>query len=134
VNDDRDRHRQDARTEFDALLGLLLGGVSRQCDLGLEDLAGLGEHPLHARGQAAVGLAAREVTDDLGDLDDIPEAIFSTFALYGGTIGGLLRVLARRTSNTRSRPPCPTRPGRPRFHVLRRDLDRQIPCATRSRR
>src|SRR5918993_4353442 len=53
-------------------LGLLLVGLLRERELGDEDLAGLGEHALLAGRQAAVLVAAPQVTHDLGDLDDVP--------------------------------------------------------------
>ena len=37
-----------------------------------QDEARLGQHPLLARGQAAAGLACRQVADYLNDLDQIP--------------------------------------------------------------
>src|SRR5687767_1136687 len=52
-------------------LGLLLLGVLRQGELGDEDLACLGEHALLAGGEPAVGVAAGQVADDLGHLDDV---------------------------------------------------------------
>src|SRR5690606_20701251 len=53
-------------------LGLLLLGLLGERELRDKDLAGLGEHPLLTRGQAAVLVATGEVAHDLGDLDDVP--------------------------------------------------------------
>src|SRR6478752_1064089 len=52
-------------------LGLVLVGVLGERQLADQDLAGLGEHALLAGRQAAVLVAAPQVTDDLGDLDDV---------------------------------------------------------------
>ena len=52
-------------------VGLVLVGVLGERELGDEDLPGLGEHALLAGGQATVVVAAPEVADDLGHLDDV---------------------------------------------------------------
>lgn len=52
-------------------LGLVLVGLLGEGELAHQDLAGLGQHALLTRGQAALTLTAPQVTDHLGDLDDI---------------------------------------------------------------
>src|SRR5258708_5911782 len=52
-------------------LGLVLVGLLGEGELGDQDLPGLGQHPLLTGGQPAVVLAAPQVTDDLGHLDDV---------------------------------------------------------------
>src|SRR5919106_1710230 len=51
--------------------GLLLGRAHREHQLGDEDLPGLREHPLLARGEALLSLPDGEVPNDLGHLVDV---------------------------------------------------------------
>jgi hypothetical protein len=103
------RRRQDARTSSRMDLGLFLVGLLGEGELGDEDLAGLGEHALLAGGQATVLVAAPQVADDLGDLDDVAGGELLEVGLVAARpVGRLLGVGARSTSNTLSSPLGPT--------------------------
>src|SRR5699024_9897690 len=73
--------------------GLLLVNALGEGKLADEDLAGLAQHALLARGQAAILVAAPQVTDDFGDLVDVAGAQALLVGLVtAGPVAGLLHV------------------------------------------
>src|SRR3954470_4240165 len=74
-------------------LCLLLVGLLRERQLGDEDLTGLGEHALLAGRQATVLVPTPQVTNDLGDLDDVARRELLEVRLVATRpVGRLLRV------------------------------------------
>src|SRR5665647_1231015 len=53
-------------------LSLVLVRLLRKRELGDEDLTGLGQHALLPSGEATVLVTTPQVTNNLGDLDDVP--------------------------------------------------------------
>src|SRR5690606_22002705 len=74
-------------------LGLGFVGLLGEGELGDEDLARLGQHPLLPGGQAAVLVAAPQVAHDLGDLLDVARGeLLDVGLVAAGPVRRLLRV------------------------------------------
>ena len=109
-------------------LGLLLGDLLGQRQLGDEHLAGLGEHALLPRRQAAIVVPAPQVAHDLGHLVDVAAGELLQVRLVAARpVGGLLHMLGlQHLDDVLEALVVHDVPHADQVHVLRGDLDGQV--------